>query len=139
MNFVINKTHHPIYMQLYTQLREKIISGAYGYQSRLPSKRLLAEEIGVSTITVEHAYELLCEEGYVQARQRSGYFVIFRPVDGFAFPPKKETGKLLWEADQLREKEETVGFSFSILGKTMRRILSEYQEKIFEEEEHNFL
>ncbi len=132
MNFVINKTHHPIYMQLYTQLREKIISGAYGYQSRLPSKRLLAEEIGVSTITVEHAYELLCEEGYVQARQRSGYFVIFRPVDGFAFPPKKETGKLLWEADQLREKEETVGFSFSILGKTMRRILSEYQEKIFE-------
>lgn len=38
----------------------------------------------MSTVTTEHAYDLLCEEGYAQARERSGYFVIFKRSDGFA-------------------------------------------------------
>lgn len=42
--------------------------------------------MGISTITTEHAYALLCDEGYVEARQRSGYFVIFRTEDGFVSP-----------------------------------------------------
>ena len=42
-----------------------------------------AAELGVSTVTVEHAYSLLCEEGYVESRERSGYYVIFRESDGF--------------------------------------------------------
>ena len=68
----------PAYMQLYHCLRRDIADGVYAYGQRLPSKRLLAEETGVSVITVEHAYQILCEEGYVESRERSGFFVIFR-------------------------------------------------------------
>ena len=66
------------YIQIYEQIREDIIQGIYAYGSKLPSKRLIAEESGVSVITAEHAYALLLEEGYIEARERSGYFVTFR-------------------------------------------------------------
>ena len=65
------------YMQLYRQLRRDIVSGELPFGARLPSKRLLAGELGLSLITVEHAYALLCDEGYAEARQRSGYFAAF--------------------------------------------------------------
>ena len=69
------------YMQLYTQLREDITNGAYKYGDKLPSKRLLAEETGKSVITVEHAYNILCDEGYVESKERRGYFVKYRKND----------------------------------------------------------
>jgi len=72
------------YIQLYTQLCRDIINGAYPHGTKLPSKRLLAEESGVSVITVEHAYSILCDEGYIEARQRSGYYVIYREDDFFS-------------------------------------------------------
>ena len=74
----------PAYLQLYRQIREDIVQGIYPYGGRLPSKRTVAAETSVSIITVEHACALLCDEGYVEARERSGYFVIFRTGDGFA-------------------------------------------------------
>lgn len=69
----------PAYLQLYRQLREDIVGGVYPYHAKLPSKRIVAGELGLSTVTVEHSYALLCDEGYVQPRERSGYYVIFRP------------------------------------------------------------
>ena len=71
----------PAYIQLYLQIRNDIVSGNYSYGAKLPSKRILSEESGVSVITVEHAYSILCDEGYVESRQRSGYFVIYREKD----------------------------------------------------------
>ena len=66
------------YMQLYELLRGDIVKGIYHYGKKLPSKRLLAEEAGVSVITVEHAYNILSDEGYIESRQRSGYFVTYK-------------------------------------------------------------
>ena len=57
------------YIQIYEQIREDIIQGIYAYGSKLPSKRLIAEERGVSVITAEHAYALLVEEGDIEARR----------------------------------------------------------------------
>ena len=71
----------PAYLQLYEQLRRDIVAGVLPLNTKLPSKRLLAEETGVSVITVEHAYAILCDEGYTEARQRSGYYVIYRERD----------------------------------------------------------
>lgn len=84
MKYTVDMNGRPVYLQIYRLLRADIVGGAFAYGSRLPSKRLLAEELGVSTVTTEHAYDLLCEEGYAQARERSGYFVIFKRSDGFA-------------------------------------------------------
>ena len=69
------------YMQLYMQLREDIINLVYKYGDKLPSKRILADETMTSVITVEHAYGILCDEGYVETRERSGYFVSYRSGD----------------------------------------------------------
>ena len=66
------------YLQLYEHLRQDIMDGVFAYGTKLPSKRLLAEETGVSVITVEHAYAILADEGYIEARPRSGYFAIYR-------------------------------------------------------------
>lgn len=66
------------YMALYARAREAITGGIYRWGGKLPSKRAMAERYGVSVITVEHAYALLAEEGYVEPRERSGYFIIIK-------------------------------------------------------------
>ena len=63
MRYIIDRENRPLYLQLYKQIRDDIINENYVYGGKLPSKRTLAEETGVSTITVEHAYALLCDEG----------------------------------------------------------------------------
>lgn len=80
------------YMKLYTQLREKITRRIYHEGDRLPSKRQLADESGYSVITVEHAYELLAEEGYVEPRERSGYYVIYKEGDSYPVGEGKRSG-----------------------------------------------
>lgn len=128
MNYVIRKAQGPAYSQIYKQIRDDIIAGVFSYNSKLPSKRLLSEEIGVSTITVEHAYSLLCDEGYIEARERSGYFVIFRQTDGFASPQSGSTPG----SRQHISPSAYPGFSISVLSKTMRRVLSDYYDVILE-------
>ena len=87
MKYSVDKTgSDPAYMQLYRQLREDILSGALSAGTRLPSKRLLAGELSVSVITVEHAYALLVDEGYARSRQRSGFFVSFGAAGRFGSP-----------------------------------------------------
>ena len=126
MKYTIDKTNRPVYLQLYRQIRADIIAEHYPHGAKLPSKRGLAEELGVSTVTVEHAYALLCDEGYVQARERSGYTVLFRRGDGFATP--HETGTPLSEAPIHPHPE----FPLSVLSKTMRRVLTERGDLLLE-------
>jgi len=64
-----------LYEYLYRCIRADIERGAVDPGDRLPSKRALAADAGVSVITVEKAYAQLAAEGYIQSRQRRGYFV----------------------------------------------------------------
>lgn len=117
------------YMQLYVYLRGDIENGVYPLGTRLPSKRLLAEESGVSVITVEHTYAILCDEGYAEARPRSGYYVIYRRDDflSAAHAPQKPAVR---EADRVPQTASSGAFPFPALARTMRRVLSEYEEQI---------
>ena len=74
----------PAYLQLYLRIREDITSGLCAYGSKLPSKRYLAAETGTSVITVQHAYDLLSDEGYITSKERSGYYVCYK--EGETFP-----------------------------------------------------
>lgn len=131
MRYAIENNHqHPAYLQLYKQIRDNIIAGVYSYGSKLPSKRTFADEVGVSTVTVEHAFALLCDEGYTEARQRSGYFVIFRTEDGFA-ATENIPGHTFHHTDH-RSHASAVEFPFSVLTKTMRKVISELGEAIFD-------
>ena len=50
---------------LYEQIREDILKGTLKPGEKLPSKRALAEHLGISVITVEGAYGQLLDEGYI--------------------------------------------------------------------------
>ena len=69
----------PLYLGLYDGVREDIRSGVIPAGSRLPSRRSLAEHLGVSVVTVDGAYRLLVDEGYAVSRERSGYFAAGSP------------------------------------------------------------
>ena len=115
-------------MQLYNRIREDIINEIYPYNSKLPSIRGLAEETGVSTVTVEHAYALLCDEGYVEARERSGFVVCFRKKDGFAASTEPNQK---YHAAYHREHTYP-DFPLSVLSRTMRRVLTEHGDLLLE-------
>lgn len=70
-----NNSPAPLYQQIYTQMREHILSGKLPPDSRLPSVRHLAVELSASRNTVEGAYQELYAEGYIYSKSRSGYFV----------------------------------------------------------------
>lgn len=126
MKYTVDKQRTvPAYLQLYAQVREDIVKGVYPFGTKLPSKRILSEEAGVSTVTAEHAYALLAEEGYIEPRERSGYVVIFRAEDGFV-----EAAAEPFVA--LPHRAAPSEFPFSVLAKTMRRVLSDYGEAILE-------
>ena len=130
MRYFIQKSNKaPAYLQLYKMVREDIVNQIYPYNSKLPSKRILAEEIGVSTVTVEHAYALLCDEGYIEARERSGYIVIFRTDEGFAASSKAEHSHII---PAIHHTGTTTEFPFSVLAKTMRFIISNMGESILD-------
>ena len=129
MNYHIDRTiHQAAYMQLYEQLRKDILKGVFFYGTKLPSKRLLAEETGVSVITVEHTYEILCSEGYIEARQRSGYFVIYRERD---FQSAAEVQRPP-AVPSPRGHGGNSEFPDPVLAKTMRKVLADYGDRILE-------
>ncbi len=64
-----------MYEQLYSYFTGEIHSGRLREGEKLPSKRALCQHLGVSGSTVETAYGLLCAEGYVLAKPKSGYYV----------------------------------------------------------------
>lgn len=114
------------YIDLYKTLRKDIIEGRYRFQEKMPSKRLLASSMGLSILTVEHSYALLLEEGYIEGRERSGYYVSYR--DGLLFPVEEQEEELLLRTPfQSEDKEE---MSYSVIAKTVRKVLSKYGEEI---------
>ena len=127
MKYIIDKEKRPVYLQLYQQIREDIIAENYPYNTKLPSKRCLAEETGVSTVTVEHAYQLLCDEGYIEARERSGFVVIFRKSDGFAASARPQA-----EQTHPMTHHTYPDFPLSVFQKTMRKVLSDQGELLLE-------
>jgi len=115
----------PEYLILYEILRDEITSGSWPFGARLPSRRQTALDRGLSAVTVEHSYELLCQEGYIQAWPRSGYYVIYRSGDGFA---ASDGQPLRHAAVDATDAEDTL--PFSVMARAMRRVLADYGEAV---------
>jgi GntR family transcriptional regulator/MocR family aminotransferase len=64
-----------IYMHLYKCIKQDISEGRLTPKEKLPSKRMLAKNLGISLISVENAYAQLAVEGYIYSEPRKGYFV----------------------------------------------------------------
>lgn len=70
-----SKDGRPLYIKLYNQIKNQILSGNLLPHTKLPSIRQLSAEIAVSRNTVEYVYEQLCTEGFIHSKPRSGYYV----------------------------------------------------------------
>lgn len=120
------KTNETSYIKLYNHIKKDIVDGVYPYNTKIPSKRTMASQFGVSVISVEHAYDLLRDEGYIRSVEKSGYFVSFRDSDGFSSFPEEN----LPSFHQISASQEGYVFPVSVLSKTMRTILTNRQEDI---------
>ena len=116
----------PTYLQIYEKIKNDIINGVYLYREKLPSKRVLADNSGVSVITVEHAYNLLFDEGYIEPKERSGYFVVYKESDfsGTAEPNHDIV------SEKRKPKHTDSLFPYSVFAKATRKVLSERQEEL---------
>lgn len=62
----------PIYQQIRNQIVLGISDGRLTPGEQLPTVRGLAEEIGINSMTVNKAYQLLKQEGYIMTDRRNG-------------------------------------------------------------------
>lgn len=65
----------PLYRQIRDEVVRDIAQGELAPGDALPSVRNLASDLGINLHTVSKAYALLCDEGFVLMRGRSGAFV----------------------------------------------------------------
>ncbi|MGD9624697.1 MAG: PLP-dependent aminotransferase family protein [Arcobacter sp.] len=75
--------YSPLYIQLYEQLKDEIKTKLKAGE-KLPSIRKISSDYKLSKTTVQTAYNQLYAEGYIQSREKSGYFVceeIFEKFD----------------------------------------------------------
>lgn len=76
MNILIdNKSGAPIYDQIFSQIRNQIISGTLRENEMLPSIRGLAKDLRISFITTKRAYEELEKEGFIYTVPAKGCYV----------------------------------------------------------------
>lgn len=73
--FIDNKSALPIYDQIYTQIKNQIMSGALTQDEALPSIRSLAKDLRISVITTKRAYEELEKEGFIYTVAAKGCFI----------------------------------------------------------------
>lgn len=73
--FLDNKSGSPIYDQIYTQIKNLIISGELNENEPLPSIRNLAKDLRISVVTTKRAYDELEKEGFIYTLPAKGCFV----------------------------------------------------------------
>ena len=76
MNLIIsNASGKPIYEQIYTQVKNCIISGELSPGDALPSIRALAKDLRISVITTTRAYDELERDGFINRVPGKGCYV----------------------------------------------------------------
>lgn len=139
------------YALIYENLRANITDGTIKYGEKIPSKRAAADSFDASVITVEHAYELLESEGYIESRPRRGYFaryvadgILAEKESDFPFPEEfaidnqtdgndasaKGTNAKDANAKDANAKKER--FPFGVYASAVRAVLNDLGDKITE-------
>ncbi len=96
--FISNTNSEPIYQQIVSQLKAKIIAGELSEGEALPSMRLLAKELRISVITTKRAYEELEREGFIVSYTGKGSFVAAPNTELLKEQKRKEAEEALERA-----------------------------------------
>ena len=121
----------PLYEALYRCIRGDILSGKLPPGEKLPSKRALAQNLEVSKITVEAAYQQLLSEGYIRSQEKIGYFV--EQVERYAQPQAaKSTANQSPKREYLLDltSNGTEQFPFSVWSRLQREVMLDYGETL---------
>lgn len=120
-----------MYYYIYKMIKKDIQDGVLKKGEKLPSKRSLAEHLGVSLITVENAYQMLREEGYIEPRERSGHYV----CEIHAMSRGREADQklcMLPEKPVEDGRQQTTDFPYSLYFKTVRSVITNYGEELMQ-------
>ena len=129
----------PLYEYIYNCIKKDILARKLKAGQKLPSKRTFAENNGISTITVQNAYDQLISEGYIYTVPRKGYYVanlygmstVNKETNislNIRLPEKKRTDLI----DLSDNRMNTDNFPFSIWAKLSRSILSGKSRELME-------
>lgn len=125
----------PLFQQLYTHIKNEIISGDLVKKEKLPSKRQLASALQCSQNTVQAAYNQLVDEGYLVAKDRSGYYVA--ELDGIVhmnkvnnIDPAENERSLPYAFDFSHQGVDFECFPFSNWRKITKDLIHEYDKDL---------
>lgn len=79
--YIDNRSGAPIYDQIYSQIKDTILSGQVTEGEALPSIRALAKDLRISVITTKRAYDELESEGFIYTLPGKGCFVAERSTE----------------------------------------------------------
>lgn len=79
--YIDNRSGAPIYDQIYSQIKDAILSGQVTEGEALPSIRALAKNLRISVITTKRAYDELESEGFIYTLPGKGCFVAERSTE----------------------------------------------------------
>lgn len=120
-------SHTPLHRQIYEKLRQAMLSGELPAKSRIPSSRALAQQLGVSRMTIVNAYDQLFAEGYLEGKIGAGTYVASALPEELLLAPKPRAVK-------------TDAFSRALnLSKQGRLIAQNYENVLLEHEGTKFI
>lgn len=125
------------YYNLYLGIRDEILSGKVKAGQKLPSKRALAEELGVSVVTVQLSYEQLLAEGFIRSKERSGYFAeevepAYPALPAKTSERKAEVAEEKYKVDFVKGSTPAALFPFATWAKLTRTVLADCGEHLLE-------
>ncbi|MCR5495292.1 MAG: PLP-dependent aminotransferase family protein [Treponema sp.] len=123
---------------LYSTIKSQILNGILKADEKLPSKRSLAEHLGISVITVQNAYAQLIDEGYIYSIEKKGFF-----VTEIKTQQKPSTCENLQIPEEIQEKNDyfanfssnSTGFEkfpFGLWAHEMREVLNSGNERLLQ-------
>lgn len=99
--FIDNRTGTPIYDQIYSQIKNAIVSGELKENDALPSIRSLAKDLRISVVTTKRAYDELEKEGFIYTLPAKGCFVAPKNTELLREENLKRIEELMLEIRQL--------------------------------------
>ena len=87
---VSNKASRPLYEQIVSQIKAQVMSGDLKSGEALPSIRSLAKSLQISVLTVQKAYDILQEEGFIETTAGKGCYVSVQNQDFYLEEQQKK-------------------------------------------------
>jgi len=125
----------PLYLQIYTYIKEAILMGSMKPGEKLPSLRGLSRDLGLSLTTIGLSYNQLLVEGYISSRPQSGYFVNAISVGkpSLSLDTSNQSLTALNDITTKGYYSDLSSFDFVKWKKCMNRILNDYPHLLLEE------